>query len=306
MVNARMVPSVTREPTFPEVFVVRRQRVNAAAIAFALVALAMSILPSRASAQIGIEDLLGSVTDIDVSASCWATRSASLRSSDCPGGRNGYGVEVLWSLKTIHLGPAPRVDTTWVPSQKTVTVRGGRPDTITTLVMKEEEAETTGWRLLIELALGYSQFSGFRSADERYDLRGTEREQPSLAFYGSLNGPGILRHLSPYLGVRWGLIRLSDVQLFTPAEGDETTAYTGHAEVFQVGGALGIAVVGALQFGRIESATASALTHGQLFSLATETALRFNLAAFLVVLALFFLLPAAQPRLNPAIAAEHA
>ena len=197
--------------------------------------------PTPARAQIGIEDLLGSVTDIDVSASCWATKSASLRSTDCPGGSNGYGVEVLWALKTIHLGRRPRVDTTWVESQKTVTVRQGRADTVTTLAMHEEEKADSSWSILVELALGYSQFSGFRSADERYDLRGTVREQPSLAFYGSLNGPGILQHLSPYVGVRSGLIRLSDVQLFTPADGDETTAFTGSAEVFQVGGAVGIA-----------------------------------------------------------------
>jgi len=206
------------------------------------VLLSLALLSTPARAQIGIEDVLGSVTDIDVSASCWATKSPSLRDTDCPGGRNGYGLEVLWQLKTVHLGRAPRVDTTWVPSQKTITVRDGRADTVTTLIMKEEEKEEIpGYRLLFELALGYSQFSGFRSADARYDLRGTVREQPSLAIYGSLEGPGVLEHLSPYLGVRSGLIRLSDVQLFTPAEGDETTAYAGSAEVFQVGGALGIA-----------------------------------------------------------------
>jgi hypothetical protein len=209
--------------------------------AWAAVLLSLATLVTPARAQIGIEDVLGSVTDIDVSASCWATKSPSLRGTDCPGGRNGYGLEVLWELKTVHLGRAPRVDTTWVASQKTVTVRQGRADTVTTLTMKEEEEETLGYRLLFELALGYSQFSGFRSADERYDLRGTVREQPSLAIYGSVEGPGVLAHFSPYLGVRSGLIRLSDVQLFTPADGDETTAYTGHAEVFQVGGALGIA-----------------------------------------------------------------
>ncbi|MBA3948243.1 MAG: hypothetical protein H0X37_27300, partial [Herpetosiphonaceae bacterium] len=66
----------------------------------------------------------------------------------------------------------------------------------------------------------------------------------------------------------------------------------------QVGGALGIAVVGALLFGRIEGAAGTALTRGALFSLATQTALRFNLAAFVVVLGLFFLLP--TPRAQPA------
>jgi len=218
----------------------RRPASLARAGVIALASAALGAIPTPARAQIGIEDLLESVTDIAVSVTCWNTRSASLRRSDCPGEKNGYGVEVLWSLKTVHLGRQPAVDTTWVPSGKTVTTRQGRPDTVTTLEMEVSEAEVPGYRLLIELGLGYSQFSGFTSSDERFDLRGTIREQPSIAFYASLEGPGLLRHVSPYAGIRSGLIRLSDVQLFTPPEGGETTAYRGSAEVFQVGGAIGV------------------------------------------------------------------
>jgi len=206
----------------------------------AVAAVALASTPAPARGQIGIEDLLESVTDIAVSVTCWNTRSESLRRSDCPGGKNGYGVEVLWALKTVPIGRQPAVDTTWVPSGKTVTIREGRPDTVTTLAMEEGEPEVPGYRLLIELGLGYSQFSGFTSTDERFDLRGTIREQPSIAFYASLEGPGIFQHVNPYAGVRSGLIRLSDVQLFTPPSGEETTAYRGSAEVFQVGGSIGI------------------------------------------------------------------
>jgi len=209
-------------------------------LAGAAAAVALASTPAPARAQIGIEDLLESVTDIAVSVTCWNTRSESLRRADCPGGKNGYGVEVLWALKTVPIGRQPAVDTTWVPSGKTVTIREGRPDTVTTLAMEEGEPEVPGYRLLIELGLGYSQFSGFTSTDERFDLRGTIREQPSIAFYASLEGPGIFQHVNPYAGVRSGLIRLSDVQLFTPPSGEETTAYRGSAEVFQVGGSIGI------------------------------------------------------------------
>ena len=219
----------------------KRSRAAAPTVfAVVLCALVAGLVPTPARAQIGIEDLLESVTDIAVSVTCWNTRSESLRRSDCPGDKNGYGVEVLWSLKTVPLGRQPAVDTTWVPSGKTVTIRQGRPDTVTTLAMEESEPEVPGYRLLIELGLGYSQFSGFTSSDERFDLRGTIREQPSIAFYASLEGPGIFQYVSPYLGVRSGLITLSDVQVFTPPSGAETTSYRGSAEVFQVGGALGI------------------------------------------------------------------
>jgi hypothetical protein len=211
-----------------------------AASVLALLVFALGLVPAPARAQIGIEDLLESVTDIAVSVTCWNTRSASLQRSDCPGDKNGYGVEVLWALKTVHIGRQPAIDTTWVPSGKTVTVRGGRPDTVTTLAMEETETGAPGYRVLIELGLGYSQFSGFTSADERFDLRGTIREQPSIAFYASLEGPGIFQHVNPYVGVRSGLIRLSDVQVFTPPDGEETTSYRGSGEVFQVGGALGV------------------------------------------------------------------
>jgi len=205
-----------------------------------LLGFTLGFVPTPARAQIGIEDLLESVTDIAVSVTCWNTRSETLRRSDCPGDKNGYGVEVLWSLKTVHIGRQPGIDTTWVPSGKTVTVRQGRPDTVTTLAMEKTETGVPGYRLLIELGLGYSQFSGFTSSDARFDLRGTIREQPSIAFYASLEGPGIFQHVNPYVGVRSGLITLSDVQVFTPPSGEETTSYRGSAEVFQVGGALGV------------------------------------------------------------------
>jgi hypothetical protein len=203
-----------------------------------LLVLALGLVPAPARAQIGFEDLLESVTDIAVSVTCWSTRSESVRRSDCPGGKNGYGIEVLWGLKTVPLGRQPPADTVWVPSGKTVTVRQGRPDTVTTLE-REEVPPAGGYRVLIELGLGYSQFSGFTSTDERFELRGTIREEPSLAFYASLEGPGIFQHVNPYAGIRTGLIRLGGVQAFTP-EGDSTTAYVGTAEAFQVGGALGV------------------------------------------------------------------
>jgi hypothetical protein len=219
----------------------RRPAPAARAFAATLLAFALGSIPARARAQIGFEDLLGSITDISVSGTCWSTRSEAIRSSECPGGRNGYGLEVLWALAKVPLRGETKTETTWVPSQKRVIHREGRVDTVTVLTPKEKE-DTTGYRVLIELGLGYSQFSGFTSTDDRFELRGTVREVPSVAVYASLEGPphSVVEHINPYVGIRSGLIMLSDVQLFTPVTGDSTTAYRGSAEVFQVGGAVGI------------------------------------------------------------------
>lgn len=194
-----------------------------------------------AHAQIGFEDLLGSITDVDVSITCWSTRSESLRDANCPRRHVGYGIEVLWALKTIPVGRQPHVDTTWVPSGKSVQAHGSRADTTTTLKPQVEAPKRPGYHVLVELGLGYSQFSGFGSSNARFDLRGTVREQPSVAFYASAEGPGLLDHVNPYLGLRSGLVKLTGVQAFVPPQGDSTTAFTGTAEVFQVGLAAGVA-----------------------------------------------------------------
>jgi hypothetical protein len=217
----------------------RRAAPAARAFAAALLAFTLASTPARARAQIGFEDMLGSITDISVSGTCWSTRSAAIRSSECPGGRNGYGLEVLWALAKVPLRGEAKTDTTWAPTQKQVIQRDGRVDTVTVLTPEVNE-DATGYRVLVELGLGYSQFSGFTSTDDRFELRGTVREVPSVAVYASLEGPGIVGHLNPYVGIRSGLIMLSDVQLFTPVTGDSTTAYRGSAEVFQVGGAVGV------------------------------------------------------------------
>jgi MFS family permease len=74
----------------------------------------------------------------------------------------------------------------------------------------------------------------------------------------------------------------------------------------QVGGALGIAVVGALLFGRIERVAPGALSRPELFSQATAAALGFNLGAFVLALRLFALLPGGRPVPRQAPASEHA
>lgn len=72
----------------------------------------------------------------------------------------------------------------------------------------------------------------------------------------------------------------------------------------QVGGALGIAVVGALLFGQTEGAAADALLRAELFSQATALALGFNLGAFVLATGLFALLPSRRPAAKPLLGPE--
>lgn len=74
----------------------------------------------------------------------------------------------------------------------------------------------------------------------------------------------------------------------------------------QVGGALGIAVVGALLFGRIESVAPGVLPRPELFSQATAAALGFNLGAFALALGLFALLPSRRAAPQPLSTSETA
>lgn len=219
--------------TFPRI----SRRVNL--IILALAVLGSVSLTHRAAAQIGFESLLGSISDIDVSFTCWST-SADLKASDCPGRKNGYGVEVLWAITRLPL-TTPTTKTEWVPSERTVTTSDGRTETTVKEIQKQ--TRVARYSVALELGLGYGQFSGFQSADTLFEISGTVREIPSVAIYGTFEGP-FFKYVQPYVGVRSGLIQLKGVQLRTPAVGDSTSVYSGTGDVFQIGGVLGLTAGG--------------------------------------------------------------
>ncbi len=217
--------------------------------------------PTNLSAQIGLEPLLGGVTDVSLYGSCWQTRSDVLRDTSCPTSNLGFGVEVLWGLKTFRFGEGADSAITWKLTGKTEAVKKV-PSGVTvdsTLTYKPEVSFENDRRLSmdVELALGYGQFSGLKSSSTAYELRGTVREAPAVALYLSFeNGPFPSFEtplfpvgFSPYIGFRSGLIQLQNAQLIVPiaAGVDSAVVYTGAAQAFQVGGALGLAV----EFGRI-------------------------------------------------------
>ncbi|HEX6912741.1 MAG TPA: hypothetical protein VF142_20205 [Longimicrobium sp.] len=206
-------------------------------------ALAATFAARPLGAQIGFESLWGGVTDISISGSCWNTRSEFLREEQsCPNKKIGYGVEVIWNLRSIPIGKKPdgEPDTAWVLAEKDESFRGGQVDSVRHYTVQVNAVEDERPRVLIEVGLGYSQFSGFESADPEYELRGMVREIPAVNLYGTLNWDR-LGPFKPYLGVRSGLIQLHNVQLYDSITADTAVVYFGSAQTFQLGGIAGLA-----------------------------------------------------------------
>ena len=201
--------------------------------------------PAPARAQLGVESLLSEVHDIYLFSSCWNTRSNFLRQSEsCPSEKNGFGVEVLWGITSIPLGERPdtvRERTSWKLASKEVTNRAGAVDSTRHYTVEVETVGDDRPTIDLELALGYSQFTGFSSSDPAFSILGSVREIPSLALYGTLDhGWGPIHWLQPFVGLRSGIIKLHDVQLRDPVPGDSVVTYAASAETFQVGAALGL------------------------------------------------------------------
>jgi hypothetical protein len=197
------------------------------------------------SAQIGFESLFSGITDISVSFTCWNTRSAFLREEEsCPSRKAGYGVEVLWNLRSIPVGPKPKIrsDTTWTLTEKEESYRGAQVDSIRRYAVKVEPGTDPRPSVLIEVGLGYSQFSGFESSDPEFEIRGSVREIPAVTLYGTLIRDGKLGWIKPYVGVRTGLIQLHNVQLYDSIAADSVVVFSGSAQTFQIGGAIGVAL----------------------------------------------------------------
>jgi len=196
--------------------------------------MAASVLP--ASAQ--FEGLLEKVTDVNIFASCWNT-GGDLDRSSCPG-RNGYGLEVLWNLgrhPTTH-GPVDQ-KATGVDVRYGRVARGAAGDSAVVLLDSTITYQVTTpaipvkKAILLELALGYSQFSGFESDDARYKLDGAVREIPSVTLYASF--PDRVPVVTPYAGLRTGLIELRNVQLYNLIGSDTVAVYSATAQAFQLG-----------------------------------------------------------------------
>ena len=207
---------------------------------FGALLLAMIALPFPALAQIGtgIESIFKDVTDVSFTTSCWEADSKEIQETEeCPFGQHAFGFEVSFRLKEIGLGGETVTVTNEV---KEIHSRNGSYDTI---FVPTTTKEPKGASLLLELGLGYSQFSGFQSTTNAYQVHGTLREIPAISLYASLlpNSGGVLGQFGGYVGFRTGLIQARDFQITVPANasGDTVSVYQGEGQAFQIGWVLG-------------------------------------------------------------------
>ena len=211
----------------------------------ATIVLLSAISPLRIQAQ-DFADLIKNVGAVSFSVSCWSERGAVERKG-CPSKEVDYGIEVSyqvtkiafpWSHNTVVPGE-------WKPVRKEVVNRNGKPDT-TTIFEPGEDSTIMSSYLMLEVGVGYSQFSGFSSVDPSFELKGAVREIPAVSIYGTLasdDASSLLKHLRLRLGLRSGLIQLWDVQANDPVDATTFDTYTGNAHTFQLGANAGLAFV---------------------------------------------------------------
>ena len=196
------------------------------------------VFPATLAAQ-DFADLIKEVGAVSFSMSCWSERGAVERKG-CPSKEVDYGIEVSYQVTKV---PFPwshnkTVAGEWKPVRKEVINKNGKPDT-TTILEPGEDTTIMSSYLLVEVAVGYSQFSGFSSVDPSFELKGAVREIPAVSIYGTFSSDderSALKHFKLRMGLRSGLIQLWDVQANDPINSTTFDTYTGNAHTFQLGG----------------------------------------------------------------------
>lgn len=212
-----------------------------------LLQLVLALLPLRfAGAQIttalGFESLYKDINDVNVSFSCWSARGALRPTGDCPGSKNGYGIEVIYNLSKIPRGLRTPNEAQPASITKKCPAGGGPCAVDTVFNVASGYKDKHYW--MPSIGLGYGQFSGFAANDTSITLRGTVRESPSVSMYlqhanGDLGAPW--RWFAPYMGVRSGLLQLSNVYASTHAPANTSvTTYSAAGSVFQLGAVAGL------------------------------------------------------------------
>jgi len=178
---------------------------------------ALVVVPGRLHAQIGLIE--GLFRNLDNVGGFWVYGGFLPRSTVMTAGNPGSpqkqsGLQGPGFAFTFHMGAAGREP------------RRPRP--------RAERADSApAWRF--ELALAYSHITGFRSREPSFDLRGSMRELPRLAWFAEWRPE---RRLSPYFGAHMGLVTLQSVAIY-----DSTGAYYPvNGSTWEVGASAGAAL----------------------------------------------------------------
>lgn len=242
------------------------------ALAVLILAGSMAI-PRAAEAQ--FEGLLAGITDISVNSACRVSGGEN-RIRDCYDA-SSFGFEILWRLREIPrngtgvASPAGR--------KKTGTTETMRRDPDGRVVFTEavdtyavvpgEDKTVTKW-LILELALGYSQFAGIKADVPSYELAGTVREIPALAVYASFSG--YMPVITPYVGVRTGIVDIQNFQAYDNLSSDTLKVYNAVPRALQIGTVAGFAVGSPRFLLRVEAAYNRREFHSLQWSSATVPA----------------------------------
>ena len=174
-------------------------------------------LPPRLQAQIGLIE--GIFRNLDNVGGFWVYAGFLPKSKVLTGGSPNAppkqsGMQGPGFAFTFHMGSAGRDS------------RGGAAG-------KTKADTVPAWRF--QLALAYSHITGFRSQNPSFDLRGSIRELPRVAWFAQWRPE---RRVSPYFGVHMGLVNLQSVAIY-----DTTGAYfPASGSTWEVGGSVGAAL----------------------------------------------------------------
>lgn len=162
----------------------------------ALTLVLLAVLARPAPAQLGIEELFSRTEAVTISVSGGCVNSSSVSTDRGECGLYSFGLEAL-----INLAQA---------------------------------AEGQPWG--VELALGYGQTTGFRSANPELDLRGAVRALPSVAAYASREARLGLGFEEIYFGVHTGFLNMHNMRAYD-AEGRQ---FALGGETFEFGVSMGL------------------------------------------------------------------
>ena len=188
-----------------------------------LAAIACLAIPSRATTQINFASALTNVTDIGVGVMCWhGMDEPSLRRTNCS--THNVFVELVYKLENSTLPLQAVRDSVWF---KYDTVRvdkvvGGD----STLVINRTRRTTlvpaldSVWRMVPEVALGYSQFGTFESRLPGIEVTGAVRELPYFVARASFAAPADALlpgdNFQMFVGARTGIVQLHNFRARTP------------------------------------------------------------------------------------------